>query len=184
MNQTIYNLCQKPILGSAMWILGLCSFPPLIASTPVSFNEEKVILVSDFEVKVPLKYFIYLKFGYEPGQLSEARAIIGEYNKEFCLFEKEASEPDPQIPENIVKSIGRPTRIEIAIRSLATEKEILKKVFLSYCSTSQGENSLTRIIANFPLEKGKYNIQIKNLEARSEFAKLSTSIFMAVGSGK
>lgn len=184
MNPTLYSLCQKPILGSAMWLLGLCSFPPLISSTPISFNEEKIVLNSDFEVKVPLKYFIYLKLEYEPDQYSEANEVIGKYDKNYCLFEKEASEPDFQILADVVKKVGKATRVELIIRSSNTERELIKKVFLSYCSISHGEKSFTRILANVNLDEGKYHIQIKNLEARSEFDKFNMSIFMTTGAGK
>ena len=58
MGPIAYNLCHKEVIGVAMWITGLCSFPPLITPTDVSLQEPGVVLRKDFNAPLDKSYLL------------------------------------------------------------------------------------------------------------------------------
>jgi hypothetical protein len=62
MGPITYCLCHKEIIGVAMWITGLCAFPPLIPVTEISINEPGLVISKEFNAPVDKSYLLDLNF--------------------------------------------------------------------------------------------------------------------------
>ena len=57
-----YSLCQKPVIGHAMWITGLCAFWPPIPDTEISIQDTGLALNKEFSAPVTKSYLLTLRF--------------------------------------------------------------------------------------------------------------------------
>lgn len=75
MNPLAYSLCQKSGLGLAMFVAGLCAFPPLFLHEPLSLQTADATLVKEFKAPVSKPYFLELDFDFP------ATAAIRDYGQ-------------------------------------------------------------------------------------------------------
>jgi hypothetical protein len=167
MGPIAYSLCQKPVIGIAMFITNFCAFPPLIYDEPLSTASTS----KEFSVPVDKSYFLEVNIsanrdaGCQPDSGSE-------------LQEKSTT---PFYP------------LQVVITSKTDNRAIISQEFSSslFISNPIGEHQRaaekwSNIVAKIYLTRGGYIASIKALELNNCFSgykitKLTYSLVSGYG---
>lgn len=181
MGPTTYSLCQKPIIGVAMWIASLCAFPPLFSDEPIDIAATGATIKKPFHAPVEKSYPLAVTFEFPSLEARLNDQVVGDRYSDKCQGDIRYEE----IPEIQRKGLGRPILFRVVLRKAADRSVVLDRTFVSLCTTSHdGKNSKTRTIGWFPLEIGDYVAEVSNLEAQSGLPGVKTTISLYGGQGK
>lgn len=181
MDPTTYALCQKSLLGSAMWIAGLCAFPPLISGEPIDLGKPGTSITKSFQVPVEKSYPLVVTFEFPSVEARLADQIVGSRYSKKCQGDIRYDE----IPEAQRSGLGQPITFKVVIRKAADRAVVLNRTFVSLCLTSHdGKNSKSRTIGLVSLAVGEYVAEITNLEGQSGLPGVKTAISLYGGQGK
>jgi hypothetical protein len=181
MNPTLYALCQKPAIGAALWISGLCAFPPLLNSTAVILDKPGTILSTEFEVPVSKNYFMYLNHTFKSNEERLKDTLVGARYDVPC-YGKDAKAVE-DFPAEKQVDLGRPVQLHITIRKLPEKSVVIDKLFASICPAGHdGNTRKSQIIGLVELQQGAYLVEVKNEVARPDFSEIK-SAFMIAGGG-
>ncbi len=167
MGPTSYALCQKSVIGPAMWIAGLCAFPPLIGSTHLSLNVAGSEVAKAFTVPVDKSYQFVLQFEFATSEARLSDTIVGSSYRAEC---DEAPALLADKPE-----FGRPIPIRILVRRAKDRSIVIDREFTSLCLLGFAETQKTRRIGSVELVRGDYIAELINLTAQVGLADIKTS---------
>lgn len=181
MGPTTYALCQKSFLGHAMWITGLCAFPPLFSGQNIDLSTTGASVTKSFEVPVEKSYPLAVRFEFPSVEARLSDQIVGERYSEHCQGDVRYD----AIPEGQRKGLGQPIPFRVVVRKAADHAIVIDRTFVSLCLTSHdGKNAKTRTIGWLPLATGNYVAEITNLEGQSSLLGVKTAISLYGGQGK
>ena len=84
MDPATYALCQKSVVGPAMWIASLCVFPPLFANVPFSLETQGTSISQEFSAPVDRKYNLTLTFDFPTTEDRLKDEIVGSRYEARC----------------------------------------------------------------------------------------------------
>ena len=181
MGPTTYALCQKSFLGPAMWIAGVCAFPPLFSGQNIDLSTTGASVTKSFEVPVEKSYPLAVRFEFPSNEARLSDQIVGERYSEHCHGDVRYD----AIPEGQRKGLGQPIPFRVVIRKTADHSTVIDRTFVSLCVTSHdGENAKTRTIGWLPLATGNYVAEVTNIEGQSGLLGVKTAISLYGGQGK
>lgn len=180
MNPITYSLCQKPVVGVAMWMFFLCGFPPLFSEKKLDLNTTGSTAKASFHAPVELKYGLEITFKFPSAESRIKDQIVGDNYIEECRHDIRYEE----ISETRRKGLGRPIPFRLIIRKRANKSIVLDRTFVSLCVISHGERDKVRTIGPVPLATGFYIAEIINLEKQEGLAGVETTISLSAGHGK
>lgn len=180
MNAITYSLCQKPVLGLAMWITDLCVFPPLFSNLPIDLNHQGTRATTEFKVKVEKTYHLILAVEFESVQKRLDDKVVGNRFDQNCLGNINYN----NIPIGQRAGLGQPIDFKVIVRELKTQKIIFNQQFKSLCSTGHNlKNTRYREIGWIPLKEGNYMIEVINIEAQTDLKNVKTTLSLTAGNG-
>lgn len=179
MGPTSYSLCSKPVIGAIMWISSLCAFPPPLPEAEVSLSSPGPILTATFEAPVEKSYPLILVFNFANNDERLKDKYVGSTYNQYCQ-----GIPFEQIPEKFREGLGKPIPIKVVVTRSEDASVILDKTFESLCTTSWGPTTKNRTVGYLALPRGKFNIQVVNLQSQPEFQGVKVGVMLAGGTGK
>jgi hypothetical protein len=180
MNQVVYYLCQKPVVGVLMWIMSACTLPPIFSEEPIDLTTSGAKVVKSFSVPVDKKYPLAIDFKFESINARLNDKIVGDRYSEYC----QNNIPFEQIPEIKRQGLGVPISFKVVIRNVKDNSIVINKFFESLCVSSHSDNKKIRVIGYLELPKGEYIAEISNIKAQTDLMKVSTSLSLYDGLGK
>ena len=176
MGPTTYALCQKSLIGPAMWIAGLCSFPPLVSHIALPMNTGGEFVVESFTVPVDKNYQFILQFEFASTDARLQDTIVGKSYSAECDKEHNSLAGKPEY--------GRPIPIRIVVRSKTDRSILIDKQFTSLCLLGHVDNRKTRSVGWVTLSRGEYTLEVTNISAQNDLNNVQTFISLVPGGGK
>lgn len=176
MGPTAYALCQKGIIGPAMWIVGLCAFPPLISSTVLPLQTVGTVTSSSFTVPVDKNYQFLLEFEFTSTEARLQDKIVGNNYAAGCQSNPTALAGQPEY--------GRLIPIRVVIRRSNDRSVVVDSRYETLCLQSHINNRKSRSIGWVTLSRGEYTAEITNLAVQDGLLDTKTSFSLVPGSGK
>ncbi|GEC14652.1 DUF5625 family protein [Nitrobacter winogradskyi] len=181
MGPITYSLCQKQIIGLAMFITGLCAFPPLIAATDVSLRESGLILDRAFNVPVDKSYQLELEFVFPSIEARVADKLVGDGDSSsFCTSNTDYD----AIPDRARARLGLPIPFRVVVRAKPGEAPVVDQTFHSLCNMSHIRNSKGRMIGRLHLNRGNHRIEVYSLQPQPAFNDIEVQLSLVSGHGK
>ena len=176
MGPTTYTLCQKAVIGPAMWIVGLCVFPPLISDVSLPLSSAGAAATASFSVPVDKNYQFILEFEFGSTEARLQDKIVGSNYRAECEKEPAALLGNPEY--------GRPIPVRVVIRKAQDRSIVVDRNFISLCMLGHMSNKKSRGVGWVTLARGDYTVEIANLVAQDHLADIKTSISLVSGSAK
>ncbi|WP_411969922.1 DUF5625 family protein [Paucibacter sp. DJ2R-2] len=176
MGPTAYALCQNGIIGPAMWIVGLCVFPPLIGSTALPLQTAGIATSSSFTVPVDKSYQFLLEFEFASTEARLQDKIVGNNYAAGCQ-----SNPMSLAGQ---AEYGRPIPIRVVIRRANDSSVVVDSKFVTLCLQSHSNNRKSRSIGWVTLARGEYTAELTNLAAQDGLTHTRTSFSLVPGGRK
>lgn len=180
---TTYALCQKPVIGIAMFVASLCVFPPLILNEPLSLTTAGATAAKEFVATVDKSYLFDLAFEFPSIEAMKRDGVVGTGYSGVC--------DDAVKYEDIAtvrrEDLGRPVPIRVSIKRKSDGRVVVDQTFVSLCTFgSSGSEHPTkwRKIGRVELTRGKYLVEVTNLEAQAGLDGVATSFSLVGGHGK
>jgi len=181
MGPVAYSLCHKEVIGVAMWITGLCSFPPLIAPTEIALQEPGVVLRKDFNAPVDKSYLLGLRFVFPSSDARLKDELVGDgRHGKYCRGDIEYE----SIPLNERKGLGLPIPLKVVVRKQPEGTLVMEQTFQSLCKTFHATNDKGRSVGRINLKEGAYRIEVSNQLAQPAFKDLKVEISLVSGDAK
>ncbi|MEO6281366.1 hypothetical protein [Roseateles sp.] len=183
MNPTLYALCQKAIVGPALWITGQCEFPPPLPETPVTLAAPGQVLSQEFDVPVTKGYFLSLGVQFPSLEDRLSDRLIGAQYDVPCYGQGVKQLED--FPAEKRTDLGRPVRLEVKALNVKDGAAAWQADIASICIAGHDlKRKKLQVLALIPLAEGRYRLQVRNVEARPDLAGLDVSLTLHAGSGK
>lgn len=180
MNPTLYVLCQKAVLGPALWISGLCSFPPLLPESPVSLDAPGLILTKEYEAPVSNNYFLSFHVEFPSVEQRLNDTLIGSKFDVPCYGEEGKKVSDFSTERQF--DLGRPVKLHVKVLRLPSETVAWEADISSICRAGHDlKAKKLQVLALTHFTQGKYRIYVTNIEARPDLAAFRTSITIHSG---
>lgn len=176
MGPTTYALCQKSLIGPAMWIAGLCSFPPLVSHLALPMNLGGESVTTSFTVPVEKNYQFILHFEFASTDARLQDAIVGRSYSAECDNEPNSLVDKPEY--------GRPIPIRVVVRRAKDRLILVDKQFTSLCLLGHVDNRKTRSVGWVALPRGEYTAEVTNVAAQKDLTNTKTFISLVPGGGK
>lgn len=176
MGPTTFALCQKAGIGVAMWITGLCSFPPLIKDVAMPLDAAGASVKAPFSAPVDKSYQFILSFDFKSVEARLQDSIVGRNFREECY-----TAPATLIGQS---EYGRPIPIKVVVRRANDQSVVIEKEFTSLCVLSHGGNRKSRNVGWVTLSRGEYIVEMTNVVAQEGLADTKTYIALVPGGGK
>jgi hypothetical protein len=176
MGPIAYALCQKAILGPAMWITGLCSFPSLIENVPLPLDAVATVRSSSFTVPVDKNYEFLLEFEFVSTEARLQDKMVGSSYAADCEDNPTSLLEKPEY--------GHPIPIRVVIRHAVNRAVIVDAKFITLCIQGHAGNRKMRSIGWVTLARGEYTAEVTNLAIQDGFANIKASVSLGPGSGK
>lgn len=158
MGPMTYALCQKPVIGIAMFVASLCAFPPLILNEPLSLATAGAAASKEFVVPVDKSYSFDLAFAFPSLEAIRRDDVV-----------------------------GRPIPIHVWIKRKADGRVVVDKTFVSlleFANSGADHPTKWRKIGRVDLARGEYRVEMTNLEAQAGLDGVTTSFSLVGGHGK
>jgi hypothetical protein len=175
MGPIAYSLCQKPVLGLAMYLASACAFPPLVDQQAFPLQQADARTVTQFEAPVGKTYFLELNFHDGAASGVGADDIAGSYPYQDCGHDYAT------IPAARRATMGPPIPLQVLVREKRTGTVRVDQVFNVQCAVSWGAQTVTRTAARFALPAGAYVMEVRNLESQPWVGKLRTTVSLGPG---
>lgn len=168
MGPVTYALCGKPAIGVAMWITGLCAFPPLFHDRPISLDAAGTQVSAAFEAPVDKKYLLAAGFEFASREARVHDRLAGG---------------DTGLPCS--DGSGRPMPFHVVVRKAGDRSVEIDKTFVASCGLSHdGDRKKTVLIGWLDLPAGQHTAEITNLQAHGGFDGVIVRISLYAGTGK
>ena len=180
MNSFTHALCQKPVLSVAMWMTGLCAFPPLFSNLPIDLTHTGALATTEFKVNVPKSYHLSLTVEFESAQKRVDDLVVGNTFNQYC---------DGTIKYNNIrvekrKELGQPITLQVLVRKSKNYEIVFNQQFQSLCSTGHdGKNKSYRSIGWIPLSQDLYVIEVVNLQPHNQLKNVKTTLSLNASNG-
>ncbi|MCE3272249.1 MAG: hypothetical protein K0S57_2646 [Ramlibacter sp.] len=183
MTATLYAMCQKPVIGIALWLFNLCAFPPLLKETPISVLAPGTVLSSPFSVPVSKGYFLSARFTFPSTQERISDTLVGSEFDTPCFGP--AAKRFDDFPVSARTHLGKPLRLKAIIKSRPSGSVAYAQEIASICrSGHNGAAVKTQVLSLIWLAEGNYTIEVQNVEPRPEIDALHPSLIIHHGGNK
>lgn len=181
MGPTTYSLCNKEFIGLAMWITGLCAFPPLVPPTEISLQQSGVVLSKEFNAPVDKSYLLQLRFVFPSTEVRLKDRLVGDrYSDDHCNSDiAYHAIPEPQRP-----GLGLPIPFKVTVRSEPEGAAVLERTFNSLCHAAHARNEKYRDVGRIDLRRGAYRIEVHNLHPQPAFGDITVEMSLVSGDVK
>lgn len=176
MGPITFALCHKALIGPAMWITGLCSFPPLIDALPFPLDAGGSTVSSAFSVPVDKNYEFFMSFEFVSTEARLQDKLVGSNYGAAC-----DRGPAPPLAKS---EYGRPIPIRIVIRKMSDKSIVIDSEFVTLCVQGWMDNHKGRSIAWLALSQGEYTAEVTNVTAQEGFGAVTSSISLVAGGAK
>lgn len=182
MGPIVYSLCQKPVIGLAMFSATFCDFPPLVQRAPISLEAQGETVVRTFSVPVDKSYEFDLEFEFPSREAIHEDQVVGTSYNEYC----EGNIYHKDIPTAPRENLGRAIPIQVLVRNKVDGRIVFNQTFHSLCMFASGGKSFVkwRKIGRVPLARGEYDFEVKNMVAQTGLVGVHTYISVVSGRGK
>jgi Domain of unknown function (DUF5625) len=182
MGPITYSLCQKPILGVAMWLASACAIPALFTGAPINLAVPASKVVAAFNAPIDLTYSLGIRFDFESAEAKISDEIVNSYGSRHC---GPACTFDERLAEERKHPLGgRLIPFKVVIRNAVDKSIVLDQTFKSSGLSSYNSTWKIRKIGLVTLKRGKYTAEIVNLEAQTGLESVKTTLFLNAGGGK
>lgn len=176
MGPTTFALCQKAVFGPAMWIAGLCAFPPLIRDVPLPLDAAGATVSVPFTAPVDKRYQLVLGFDFPSVQARLQDVVVGDRYHAACVSS----------PESLVgrPGFGRAVPIRVVIRRAEGGDVVVDQTFTSMCVFGHSEHRKWRSVGWVQLPRGPYTAEITNVDAQPGLEGVKTVVSLVPGGRK
>ncbi len=174
MGPITYKLCHTAGIGVAMWITGLCAFPPPVPKQRVELDRPGLVMSASFSVPADKKY--PLVFGYK-----SSGAVPDPKVRETCGFDRDYETTSDW------KSLGggRSVKFKVVIRKAEGMPPIFEGAMDHLCITSNANGFPDDVLVGYvPLAEGAYKIEVFNVRPYEDLKGKDTYLYLAGGWGK
>jgi Domain of unknown function (DUF5625) len=178
MGPITYSLCQKPILGVAMWLASACAIPALFTGAPINLAEPASKVVAAFNAPIDLTYSLGIRFDFESTAARLSDEIVDSYGSTRCGTECTSDERWAEERKHPLG--GRPIPFKVVIRNAADRSIVVDQTFTSFGRWSHINATKDRKIGLVTLKRGKYTAEIVNLEAQAGLENVKTTLFLVL----
>lgn len=175
MGPIAYSLCQKPVLGLAMYLASACAFPPLFDGEALPLQQADARLVKEFKAPVGKSYFLALNFHDAEASGMRTDDIVGSHPYQDCGHDY------AEIPPARRADMGPPIPLHIVVREKSTGKVWIDQVSNVQCSVSWGAQTVTRTAARIALPAGLYVMELRNLQSQPWVRRVRTTVSLGPG---
>ena len=180
MNPISYYLCQQPVIGTVMWITTLCSFPPLFSNEPITLLTSDAMISKAFFAPVSKSYALAITFEFPSTQARIEDQVVGTRFDKNCY----GTTPYEEIPEAKRLGLGRQIPFKVTVRNAKNQVIVDEKIYHSLCVTGHMGAKKSRTIGWLTLKRGKYTIEVTNLQAQPDLLNVNTQISLHAGYSK
>jgi len=164
MGPITYSLCQKALIGPALWIAGLCTFPPLIENTALPLTTAGATVSAPFTVPVDLRYQFVLQFEFPSTEARLQDTLVGSRYQTECDTDPAALADKPEF--------GRPIPLRLVIRnakdhSLVTDEQVTSLCVLGHAGNKEPRRGMGHLIP-WRLHGGNQQPQCTNRARRRQ----------------
>jgi len=182
-NPTLFALCQKAVVGPALWITGQCHFPPPLPETPVTLASPGQVLSQEIDVPVTTGYFLSLAVQFPTVEERVNDQRIGGRNNAPCYGPEARRLED--FPAEERTDFGHPVKLQMTALNVKDGTVAWQADIASLCQTGHDLKSKKhQVLALVPLAEGRYRLQVRNVEARPDLAGLGVFLTLHAGTGK
>jgi hypothetical protein len=182
LNPTLYALCQKPVIGVALWLSTLCAFPPLLQETPIAVSTPGSVLSTRFAARVAKAYFLSATFTFPSTQDRINDTVVGSRLDTPCYGPRAKRLDD--FPVASRGQLGRPLRLKVTIKKEPSGSIVYSQDIASICRAGHnGAEKKTQVMSLIELAEGDYSMEVTNLEPRPDLAALRPSLVIHTGGG-
>lgn len=183
MNPALYALCQKAVVGPALWITGQCAFPPPLPDAPVMLDSPGQVLSQEVEVPVTKGYFLSLGVQFPSVEKRLGDRLIGARYDVPCYGQGARQLDD--FPAEQRPDLGRPVKLQVTALNVKDGAVAWQADIASICSAGHDlKRKKHQVLALVPLTEGRYRLLVRNVEARPDLAGLDVSLTLHAGTGK
>jgi hypothetical protein len=181
MGPIAYALCQKPVIGLAMFVTSLCAFPPLLHHVPISLEAQGETASVAFTVPVEKEYEFDLEFDFPSREAISEDQVVGKSYDQYCQ-----NVPLDEVEWTPGNVRGRPIPVQVLVRNKRDGQLIVNQTFNTLCMYASGGKNFDkwRKIGRVRLAVGEYTFEIKNVKAQAGLAEVHTYISLVGGHGK
>jgi hypothetical protein len=176
MGPLTYALCHKSLVGPALWITGLCAFPPLFSDVALPLGAEGTTVATAFFAPVDRKYQLVLNFEFATSDERLQDTTVGSSYRAECDKDPSSILDKPQY--------GQAIPIRVVIRKAENNAVIIDEQFTTLCIISHRANQKTRSIGWVSLARGKYTAEITNIAAQKGLGAAKVSVALVPGGSK
>jgi hypothetical protein len=183
MGPITYALCQKQVIGMAMFVSGLCAFPPLIKQEPISLAKAGSAASKEFVVPVDKPYFFDLAFEFPSVEAFRRNQVAGPGHGNYCEDDVKIEDLPAVRPANL----GRLIPIHVVVKRTSDKHVVVDQTFVSSCGTGSSGTDHPTIwwrIGRVELTRGEYIAELTNVEAQSGLEGVKTTVYLVGGHGK
>lgn len=180
MSPTLLALCQKAVIGPALWITGQCAFPPPLPATAIQLDTAGLVLSQEVEVPVSMGYFLSLgvEFASVEDRLNDR--LIGSQYDVPCYGPDARQMSDFPVEQR--RDLGRPVRLQVSVLDARQGAVAWKADLASICRAGHDlKRKKLQVLALAPLAEGRYRVLVHNVEPRPDLAGLGISFFIHSG---
>jgi len=157
MTETSLALCQKPVLGLAMWLASLCATNQALHDAYLNLGLKNASLQQEFKAPMAERYWLRIYLENRPKDLATTEEQK-DWSKIIC-----------QQPSNEEMVGETTTQEEQGVLSLALEIKTLQGQLVStqkltpVCPRPKGEDGHVLNLGTIDLKKGHYVISVINV---------------------
>lgn len=181
MGPIAYSLCQKPVVGFAMFVATLCEFPPLIDGAPISLAVAGSVATRAFSVPVDKTYEFDLTFDFQSGHAYSQGQVVGTNFNSYC---QGAPVRYQEIPQGKRTELGRPIPLQVVVSRKVDRTVVFEQTFASLCMFTARPFIKVRMIGQVRLNRGDYIAEVRNVEPQAGLDGVLTSVSLVSGHGK
>ncbi|WP_319567952.1 DUF5625 family protein [Cohaesibacter marisflavi] len=175
MGPITYSLCKSQGISLLMLVTGLCAFPPVIDSTPVSLAEKGPLINQKIEIPVNTDYELQLRFHFNDTNKDDVRALVGNgARKKYCRSNNYRS-TNFETERDIA---GVPIHFQVFLTPLEGELAPIKKEFNSLCRNATSSTYMMRNVGELSIKRGSYIIEIFNTTNHPELQSINVDFLL------
>lgn len=185
MASLVFELCHKPVIGIALFVLFLCGAPRLFEDIPIDLPVAGATVTREVHASVDMNYGLQMTFKFSSNEARLNDHIVGTAYDKRCMGLL-ASNFDPvgverihaeDIPDRERNGLGRLIPFRVTIRTAKDHSVIVEQTFESLCNSGHnGQNEKYRDIAWIHLPIGDYVVDVTNLQAQPDLLGVRSTL--------